>query len=136
MMDGRNGFAVYFHDHALETLGEAIKPYLCEGPHGRHVSCREVDTAGGFVEMMLDGRDADGRAVDLELIVPSNTIRMIVSARADDAFGFVPRNTVPLEPALPAVGPTAAPAQQPSASVPDSDARPGEETPIRTPDQP
>jgi hypothetical protein len=119
-MGDRNGYAVYLYDNALETLGDAIKPYLCDGPHGCHVSCREVDTSGGFVEMAVDGRDDAGQTIDLELIVPTNMIRMIVSARADEAFGFVPRNATPLEPALPAVGPTGAPTRSTSGALPDA----------------
>jgi hypothetical protein len=134
-MGDRNGYAVFLYDKSLEILGEAIKPYLCEGPHGTHVSCREVDTSGGFVEMMLDGRDESGRTIDLELIVPTNMIRMIVSARADEAFGFMPRNAMPLEPALPPTGPTAAPAKAQSEAVPDAGTRP-DAPPVRTPDKP
>lgn len=132
-MGDRNGYAVFLFDNALETLGEAVRPYLCEGPAGTHLSCREVDTSGGFVEMTLDGRDESGRTVDLELIVPSNMIRMIVSARAEDAFGFVPRNAVPLEPALPAIGPTAAAPGASSGAVPDAG---GVGAPVRTPGKP
>jgi hypothetical protein len=124
-MGDRKGYAVFLYEKSLETLGDAIKPYLCEGPHGCHVSCREVDTSGGFVEMLLDGRDESGRTIDLELIVPTNMIRMIVSARADEAFGFAPRNAVPLEPSLPAVGPTAAPAKARSEALPDAESQGG-----------
>jgi hypothetical protein len=134
-MGDRNGYAVFFYENSLATLGEAIKPYLCEGPHGTHVSCREVDTAGSFVEMMLDGREDSGRTIDLELIVPTSMVRMIVSARADEAFGFVPRDATPLEPALPVVGPTAAPTQAQSEAVPDAGSQPGA-PPVRTPDKP
>lgn len=135
MMGDRNGYAVYLYENALETLGEAIKPYLCDGPHGCHVSCREVDTSGGFVEMAVDGRDEAGRMIDLELIVPTNMIRMIVSARADEAFGFVPRNATPLEPALPAVGPTAVRAQTPSGALPDAETVP-DAPQVQTPSKP
>lgn len=134
-MGDRNGYAVFLYDKSLEVLGDAIKPYLCEGPHGTHVSCREVDTSGGFIEMTLDGRDQGGRTIDLELIVPSNMVRMIVSARADEAFGFVPRNAMPLEPALPPTGPTAAPPQARPEAVPDSASVDGT-PPVQTPDKP
>lgn len=134
-MGDRNGYAVYLYENALDTLGDAIKPYLCDGPHGCHVSCREIDTSGGFVEMALDGRDDDGRTIDLELIVPTNMIRMIVSARADEAFGFVPRSAMPLEPALPAVGPTAAPTRSQSEALPDAGTRP-DAPQVQTPSKP
>ncbi len=86
-----SGFAVFFFPQALEALGDGIKPYLQLGPAGPFVPCREVDTGGAFVEMTLEGRAPDGRTVELELMVPGNMVRMIVSARADAEFGFYDR---------------------------------------------
>lgn len=102
-MNDSNGYAVFFFPPALEALGAAIKPYLQDGPDGPHVPCREVDTAGAFVEMTLEGRTADGRDVSLELMVPGAMVRMIVSARSDDSFGFYDRRrplAVMLEPGM------------------------------------
>lgn len=91
-MNESAGYAVFFFAAALEALGDAIKPYLQDGPAGPHLACREVDTAGAFIEMSLQGRDADGREVALELMVPTNMVRMIVSARSDGEFGFYNRS--------------------------------------------
>lgn len=88
-MGDTNGYAVYFFPPALEALGEAIKPYLVEGPHGAHVLCREIDTGGSLIEMTLDGRGS-GEPVQVELMVPASMVRMIVSARSDESFGFGP----------------------------------------------
>ena len=90
-MDDKKGYAVYFFPPALEVLGEAIKPYLVDGPGGAHLLCREIDTGGALVEMTLDGLGADGVSVELEIMVPSNMVRMIVSVRGEEAFGFGPR---------------------------------------------
>lgn len=89
-MDGNNGYAVFFFPQALEALGEAIKPYLRDGPAGPHVVCHGIDTAGSLVEMNLSGTTNDGREVELELMVPSGMVRMIVSAHSDEMFGFGP----------------------------------------------
>ncbi|MCC7096054.1 MAG: hypothetical protein IT472_02580 [Thermomonas sp.] len=86
-----SGYAVFLFGPALEALGDAIKPYLQVGPAGPFVPCREVDTGGAFVEMLLEGRAPDGRVVELELMVPGSMVRMIVSARADAEFGFYDR---------------------------------------------
>ena len=91
-MNDSSGYAVFFYPPALEDLGEAIKPYLQDGPAGPHVPCREVDTAGAFIELTMEGQTAQGAAVKLELMVPSNMVRMIVSARSDAEFGFYDRN--------------------------------------------
>jgi hypothetical protein len=87
-MNEPSGYVVFFFPPALEVLGAAIKPYLLDGPVGLHIPCREVDTAGAFVEMTLVGKTADGAEVEVELMVPGNMVRMIVSARSTHGFGF------------------------------------------------
>ena len=101
------GYAVFFFAPALEALGDAIKPYLQDGPAGPHVPCREVDTGGAFVEMTLQGQAPDGRPIALELMVPGNMVRMIVSAHSDNEFGFYDRNRpqAMLEPGMAIVPP-------------------------------
>ena len=90
-MNGGDGYAVFFFPQALEALGEAIKPYLVEGPAGAHVLCKEIDTAGALIEMTLEVHAADGKASLIELMVPGSMVRMIVSAHSDGIFGFGPR---------------------------------------------
>jgi len=90
-MNGSEGYAVFFFPPALEALGEAIKPYLSEGPAGAHVLCKEIDTAGSLVEMTIEVQAADGKSSTVELMVPGSMVRMVVSAHGDDRFGFGPR---------------------------------------------
>src|SRR5690606_17058083 len=56
-----------------------------------HVICREIDTAGSLLEMTLDCQGPDGEAIEVELMVPSNMVRLIISTRGDGSFGFRPR---------------------------------------------
>ena len=90
-MDDSSGYAVFFFPPALEALGDAIKPYLREGPMGPHIPCREVDTGGAFIEMTLEGQTEQGQKVELDLMVPGSMVRMIVSAHSDNEFGFYVR---------------------------------------------
>lgn len=126
------GYVVFFHPQALEALGDPIKPYLLGAPGNEYVLCREVDTAGGLIEMTLNGQTQDGRAVQIELMVPGSMVRMIVSAHGDEQFGFRPRFPIgePMQ-TLPPVGPTAAPAQAPPEAVPAAT-----EAPTQTPLKP
>ena len=117
-MNDSNGYAVFFFPQALEALGEAIKPYLQDGPTGPHVLCNEIDTAGALVEMTLLGNAPDGKRLALELMVPSGMVRMIVSTHSDELFGFGPHAFGTPAPALPAVGPTAQPADAPPEALP------------------
>lgn len=82
-------YAVYFFPQALDALGEAIKPYLSDGPAGPHVLCADIDSGGPFFEMTLDGRSADGRKVELEVMVPMAMVRCVISVHGGDSeFGF------------------------------------------------
>jgi hypothetical protein len=112
-----NGYAVFFFPQALEALGNAIAPYLQDSPAGPHVLCREIDTGGSLIELTMDGKTSDGQPIDLELMLPTNMIRMIVSARSDQVFGFGPRTAVaPLGGEAPVLedgpGPAHAPAEK------------------------
>lgn len=117
-MNDPRGYAVFFFANALEALGDAIKPYLHDGPAGPHLRCHEVDTGGAFVELTLRGRQADGRDSALELMVPSGMVRMIASVHGEAVFGFGPRGFDAPAPELPAIGPGAPPAAAPAAAVP------------------
>jgi hypothetical protein len=122
-MNEANGFAVFFFPQALEALGEAIKPYLQDGPAGDHVVCNEIDTSGALVEMTMRGTTTDGQPVALELMVPTSMVRMIVSSQSDGSFGFGPRDVASAAArVLPPIGPTAKPADARTAAVPDGGA--------------
>ena len=87
-MNEPQGYAVYFFPQALEALGEAIKPFLLDGPAGPHIACVEIDTGGAFIEMTLQGTTREGKPLSLELMVPSGMVRMVVSTQSEAAFGF------------------------------------------------
>jgi len=108
-------YAVFIHHGALEALGEPIKPYLTNGPQGPHVLCREIDSGGAFFEMLLEGTTADGREVELELMIPSAMVQMVVSTHSDGAFGFHHRRDVvaSVSPRNVGIAPTHSPTRDP-----------------------
>ncbi len=118
-MKDTDGYAVFLFPQAIEALGDAVKPYITEGANGAHVLCTEIDTAGSLIEMSLDGTTEDGQALQVELMVPSSMVRMIVSARGEDAFGFRPRAAATATP----IRATPVPAT-PSADAASPDAEP------------
>ena len=88
-MSEQHTYAVYFHPGALEALGDAVKPFLSEGPSGTYVLCKEIDTSGAFCELQLGGANADGKPRDVELMVPNAMIRLVISTSAAEfEFGF------------------------------------------------
>ncbi len=112
-MKDTDGYAVFLFPQALEALGEAVKPYLTESPHGAHVLCTGIDTAGSLIQMSVDGITPEGQALQVQLMVPSSMVRMIVSARGEEAFGFKPRAMAVAAP-VPATSPPSAGSEAPA----------------------
>ena len=84
-----NQYAVYLHENAIEALGPAITPYLSQGPSGPHILCEELDTGGALCEMVVNLKDAEGRSVRTDVMLPVAMIRLVLSVgRIGDGFGF------------------------------------------------
>jgi hypothetical protein len=82
-------YAVYLHDSALEALGEAIKPFLTQGPNGPHLVCTEFDTGGALCEMTVETAAGEGAKQRTEIMFPVAMIRLVMSLPAvADGFGF------------------------------------------------
>lgn len=87
-MDDTQGYAVLLFPQALEALGDAIKPYLGAGPAGPHIVCAAVDVSGAYCQMTLQGKNASGQMVALEVMVPHAMVKLIMSLHDDHPFGF------------------------------------------------
>jgi len=81
-------YAVYLFDNALESFGEAVKPYLTDGPFGPHVRCTRVDTGGALFQMFISAMDAAGAAVDYEIMIPIGMVKLVLSTHDEPDFGF------------------------------------------------
>ena len=88
MTDVRN-YAVFLFPQAIESLGDAIKPYLRDGPGGAHVVCTEVDAAGPLFGMTLDGRGPNNEALELEIMLPVSMVKLVMSMHGEHEIGFV-----------------------------------------------
>ena len=99
-MNDTTSFAVFLFPQAIDTLGAVIKPYLTDVPAvGPHIVCSEIDPAGPFFTLTVQGRDAAGKEVEAELMVPHAFIRLVVSLHSDHGFGFGVREKVAAPPA-------------------------------------
>ncbi|HVT32182.1 MAG TPA: hypothetical protein VHE32_06030 [Rhodanobacteraceae bacterium] len=88
MSDSPN-YAVFLFPAALEALGEPVKPYLREAPIGPHIVCAEIDASGAFFEMTLLGKGPQGQPLELEIMIPSSMVRLVMSMRGEHDIGFV-----------------------------------------------
>ncbi|HEY8011900.1 MAG TPA: hypothetical protein VIE67_12980 [Rudaea sp.] len=88
-MNDTVNYAVFLFPQAIETLGEAIKPYLTDiPPVGPHIVCSVVDTSGTFFQLTVQGRSKDDKAIEAELMLPNAFIKLIVSMHSEEPFGF------------------------------------------------
>ena len=87
-MNDTPGYAVFLFPQAIEALGDAVKPYLVTGSNGLHIVCSAIDSSGAFLQMTLEGRNAQGGVIALEMMIPHAMVRLILSLHGDHAFGF------------------------------------------------
>ncbi len=88
-MSEQRSYKVYFHPQSLDALGDALKPFLVESVEGQHLLCKEIDVTGAFCELTLTGSDSKGQPLDVEVIIPSGMVRLVISASVNDVdFGF------------------------------------------------
>ncbi len=96
-------YAVFLFPTAITELGDAVEPYLHDGPGGRHVLCSEIDSGGALFEMKIHALSEQGNVLELELMVPVGMIKLVIAVQQDGRFGFA-RSTA--KRAAPAWAPT------------------------------
>lgn len=88
-------YAVYFFPQALEALGDPVKRYVTDPDTAPYILCEEIDTAGAFVELTVQSVDAQGTVQMVELMVPTNMVKLVVSRPSSGRFGFRPNAAQP-----------------------------------------
>ena len=81
-------YAVYLFPTALDALGDALQPYLRDGPHGRHLMCAEIDAGGQLFEITIPSHDEKGQPIDVEVMFPTSMVRLVVSMHPEAEIGF------------------------------------------------
>jgi hypothetical protein len=78
-MSEATNYAVFLFPSAIEALGEAVKPYLRDGPGGPHIVCAEIDSSGPLFGMTLSGKGPAGRVLELDIMLPVAMIKLVMS---------------------------------------------------------
>jgi hypothetical protein len=81
-------YAVYLFPAALETLGEAVAPYVVDGPHGKYLLCAEIDAGGMLFEATIHSHDEAGKLFDVELMFPASMVKLVISTQPESELGF------------------------------------------------
>lgn len=80
--------AVLLFPQAVEAIGGALGAHIRDGDLGPHILCQQVNSNGPYFEMIFDAQDASGRPVEMQVMVPHGYIRLVMSVRGEDSFGF------------------------------------------------
>ncbi len=122
-------YAVHLFQSALVELGEALAPYLHDGPSGKHVLCSEIDAGGPLFEMTIHAVDEAGAVLELELMVPVGMVKLVIAVQQDARFGFARRSKRVADAIVHSSGTDSAPAAKESSSeLPAPSAEPAERT--------
>lgn len=81
-------YAVFLFPSALESFGDAVKPYLTDGPFGAHVRCTRIDAGGALFQMYVSAPDVSGKAIEYEIMIPTGMVRLVLSTTDEGDFGF------------------------------------------------
>lgn len=82
-------YAVLLFPQAIDALGPLISPYLREAPGGQHFVCSEVDASGPLFGMTLVGKGPRGEPLELEIMLPTSMVRLVMSMHGEHEIGFV-----------------------------------------------
>lgn len=82
-------YAVFLFPQALESVGSAIEAYLRPGPPDTHLIAKQIDAGGPLFGMILPAHGPQGQIIEIEIMVPHNFVRLVMSVRDEQAFGFV-----------------------------------------------
>ncbi len=81
--------AVLLFPQAVEAIGGALGGHLRDSEQlGPHVLCRQVNSNGPYFEMIFEGKDPAGAEVEMQVMAPHGYVRLVMSVRGEDSFGF------------------------------------------------
>lgn len=80
---------VLLTDAGLAELGDAIKPYLQEGPAGNFIYCAQAVQNGNFIDMTFEPGQADGSVVEgMVVSIPLGFVKFMVTGVKSLPIGF------------------------------------------------
>ncbi len=82
-------FAVFLFPHAIESIGTTISTYLRQGPPDVHLLASSIDTSGPLFAMVVPGQGPEGVPIDIELMLPHQFVRLVMSVRDEQSVGFI-----------------------------------------------
>ena len=89
MADQDKVFGVLLTDQAWNDLADALAPYTSNGPIGKYIYCREVNSIGHYFVMVATCKNQDGSSFEAEISVPHRYIMCCVCAAEQNQIGFI-----------------------------------------------
>lgn len=90
-MNNKAVCGVLLNAQAYAVLGEALRPYIKEGPIGKYIYCRTAQQIGSFLDMTFSPEMCDGSVKDeMRISIPLQYVEFIASAEGSLPIGFNP----------------------------------------------
>ncbi len=84
---------VLLYKEGYDELGDAIKPYISEGPIGKYIYCRSAQEHGSFLDMTFTPDMCDETVkCDMLISVPLRFVKFMTSGSDSLPIGFGSHN--------------------------------------------
>lgn len=85
-------YGVLLTDQGWDELGEALKPYVQNGPIGKYIYFKELTFTGSFISLTFTPNQVQDRIVtEMQIYIPSHFVKFVASAAGENAkkIGFI-----------------------------------------------
>ena len=85
-------FGVLLFEHGWKELGNILEPYEQNGPIGKYLYCKKIETIGQFIMLTLTPEQVNGRIKDeMTIWIPVSFVKFIASSTEANAkpIGFI-----------------------------------------------
>ena len=89
MTEQRKVFGVLLTSQAWIDLSGVLEPYTSQGPIGKYIYCREVNSHGNYFEMVAICENPDGSTFEAEILIPHHYVMCCASASEKSKIGFI-----------------------------------------------
>ena len=93
-MATRTHFGILLTDQAYEDIGEALKPYVQQGPIGRYLYAESVENQGNFILLTILPTEVQNRITcPMTIWIPTQYVKFVVGSERPEILGFSSNQT-------------------------------------------
>lgn len=92
-MSKRTHFGILLSAQAYEDIGEALKPYVQQGPIGPYLYAESVENLGNFILLSILPEEVQNRiACPMTIWIPVQYVKFIVGSERSEILGFTSKS--------------------------------------------